>query len=233
MATTAETSRKHSSAAGRVPLSQERIVSAALELADTRGDFSMRGLGEKLGVDPMAIYRHFQDKDALLDALVDSALADLAPLPAEAGTSIERMRQLCLDFRVTLSAHPGVAPRIRAALPTVGPHVIALTEASLGLILELGVEVDEASRAFVLLIRFVTTSAEEEEQVLAEFGTEQAWRTAVSARYASLSSAAYPSVTAMAAKLEGSSFQADFEHGLDLLLDAITGRVSVSVDAHA
>jgi AcrR family transcriptional regulator len=233
MASTADIAPKRATGPDRVPLSQERIVAAALELADTRGDFSMRGLGEKLGVDPMAIYRHFEDKDALLDALVDTALAELAPLPSQAGTPVERLRQLCLDFRATLSTHPGVAPRIRAALPTVGPHVIALTEASLGLILELGVEVGQASRTFVLLIRFVTTSAEEEEQILAEFGTEQAWRTAVSARYASLSSAAYPSVAAMATEREESSFQADFEHGLDLLLDAITGRACGPVDAHA
>ena len=233
MPSTADIASKRGSGSGRIPLSQERIVAAALELADTRGDFSMRGLGEKLGVDPMEIYRHFDDKDALLDALVDTALADLAPLPHEAGTPIERLRQLCLDFRGTLSTHPGVAPRIRAALPTIGPYVIALTEASLGLILELGVEPEQASRAFVLLIRFVTTSAEEEEQVLAEFGTEQAWRTAVSARYASLSSAAYPSVAALAAEREESSFQADFEHGLDLMLHAITGRASGPVDAHA
>ena len=231
MTSAADIASKRGSASERVPLSQERIVAAALELADTRGDFSMRGLGEKLGVDPMAIYRHFQDKDALLDALVDSALAELAPLPSRAGTPVERLRQLCLDFRATLSTHPGVAPRNRAALQTMGPHVIALTEASLGLILEVGVEADEASRAFVLLIQFVTTSAEEEEQVLAEFGTEQAWRTAASARYASLSSTTYPSVAAMAAKLEGSSFEADFEHGLDLLLDAISGRASRSGDA--
>jgi len=190
----------------------------------------MRALGHTLGVDPMAIYRHFQDKDALLDALVDSALADLTPLSPEAGTPVERLRQLCLDFRVTLSEHPGVAERIRASLPTIGPHVIALTEASLGLILEVGVEADQAPRAFVLLIRFVTTSVEEEEHVLTEFGTEQTWRTAVRARYGSLSSEAYPSVAAMAAELEGSSFQADFEHGLDLLLDAIAARALGSGD---
>ena len=230
MPSPADVAPQRAAATGRVPLSQERIVAAALELADTRGDFSMRGLGEQLGVDPMAIYRHFRDKSALLDALVDTALADLAPLPPDAGTPIERLRQLCLDFRAVLSAHPGLAPRIRAALPTVGPHVIALTEASLGLILELGVEVDEASRAFVMVIQFITTSAEEEEQVLAEFGTEQAWRSAAGARYASLSEDAYPSVAAMAARLEGSSFQADFEHGLDLLLDAIVGRASLPGD---
>jgi TetR/AcrR family tetracycline transcriptional repressor len=207
---------------GRTPLSQERIIAAALDLADTRGDFSMRALGEKLGVDPMAIYRHFRDKDALLDALVDAALADLAP--ADIGLPIERLRQLCIDFRSSLVAHPGVASRIRAALPTLGPHVIGLTEASLGLILEVGVDAREASRVFVLLIGFVTMSVEEEQHVLAEFQTEQAWRAAVSARYASLSPTAHPSVIAMAAEREHVSFHDDFEYGLDLLLDAIARR---------
>lgn len=209
-------------------MTQERIVAAALELADTRGDFSMRALGEQLGVDPMAIYRHFRDKDALLDALVDAALQDLDPPAAEAGTPIERLRRLCLEFRQALSAHPGVAHRIRVTLPTLGPHVIGLTEASLGLIQEVGVEVGEAPRVFTLLIRFVTAGVEEEEQILADHEGEQAWRSAVTGRYASLSSGAYPHVEAMAAELDGSSFQDDFEYGLDLLLDAVTRRGAVA-----
>lgn len=226
MGSTVGATRTAGSAPGRVPLSQERIIAAALDLADTRGDFSMRALGEKLGVDPMAIYRHFPNKDALLDALVDAALADLAPVAV--GIPIERLRQLCLDFRSALVAHPGVASRIRAALPTLGPHVIGLTEASLGLILEVGLDAREASRVFVLLIGFVTTSVEEEQHVLAEFGTEQAWRSAISARYSSLSPSAHPSVTTMAAELEHVSIQDDFEYGLDLLLEAIAGRGDVS-----
>jgi AcrR family transcriptional regulator len=226
MVRTATSARQGGSASDRDPLSQERIVVAALELADSRGDFSMRALGDKLDVDPMAIYRHFEDKDALLDALVDAALASLAPLPPESGTPIVRVRQLCFDFRDALSAHPGVAPRIRAALPTLGPHVVALTEAALGVILELGVTATEASRAFGLLIRYVTTSVEEQQQLLAEFGSEQAWRTALTGRYTSLPPAAYPSVTAMVEQLGETSFEADFEHGLDLLLDAIARRGS-------
>lgn len=226
MATTVGPARKRSSTTGRVPLSQERIVVAALELADTRGDFSMRALGEQLGVDPMAIYRHFEDKDALLDALVDTALADLAPAPPEAGAPIERLRQLCLDFRRALSRHPGVAHRIRATLPTLGPHVIGLIEASLGLLHEVGVEAGEAPRTFMLLIRFVTATVEEEEQVLTDNGTEEAWREAVKQRYASLSPGAFPSVTALTVELDQSSLQDDFEYGLDLLLDAIGRRGS-------
>jgi len=199
-------------------------VVAALELADMRGDFSMRALGERLGVDPMAVYRHFRDKDALLDALVDAALQDLEPGPHVAGTPIERLRQLCLDFRRALSAHPGVAHRLRVTLPTLGPHVIGLTEASLGLIHQAGVELAEAPRVFTLLIRFVTAGVEEEEQILAHNDGEQAWRAAVTSRYSSVSSGEYPHVTAMAAELDRSSFQDDFEYGLDLLLDAVARR---------
>jgi AcrR family transcriptional regulator len=226
MATRAGAADKRSTVSRKTPLSQERIIAAALELADTRGDFSMRALGEQLGVDPMAIYRHFEDKDALLDALVDTALADLAPAGPEAGAPIERLRRLCLDFRQALSDHPGVAPRIRATLPTLGPHAIALTEAALGLIHEVGVEAGEAPRVFTLLIRFVTAAVEEEEHVLADSGTEQAWREAVRSRYAALSPDAFPHVAAMAADLAGSSYQDDFEYGLDLLLDAIARRRS-------
>ncbi len=224
MAAPARTTRTGALAPGRVPLSRERIVAAALELADTRGDFSMRALGEQLGVDPMAIYRHFEHKDALLDALVDAALADLVPQPPEAGTPIERLRQLCLDFRHVLCGHPGVAHRIRTTLPALGPHVIALTEASLGLILEVGVEPAEAPRIFALLIRFATATVEEEEQVLADNPSEQAWRVAVQARYGSLSPGSFPNIAAMAAEVGESSYQSDFTYGLDLVLDAISKR---------
>ena len=221
MSPTTATAPKPGSGSGRVPLSRERIVAAALELSDLRGDFSMRALGEQLGVDPMAIYRHFEHKHALLDAIVDAALADLEPAPPEAGTPIERLRQLCVDFRHSLSMHPGVAHRIRTTLPALGPHVVALTEASLGLIREVGVDPSEAPRVFTLLIRFVTSMVEEEEHVLADSGSEQAWRSAVQARYALLPSGSFPNVAAMAAELAESSYQDDFEYGLDLQLDAI------------
>ena len=76
------------------PLTPERIVDAALTLANARGDFSMRALGSGLRVDPMAIYRHFRDKDALLDAMVDSLLAEFEPPKPESGTPVERLRQI-------------------------------------------------------------------------------------------------------------------------------------------
>jgi len=101
----------------RRPLSRERIVEAALALADARGDFSMRALGQRLRVDPMAIYRHFADKEALQDAMVDAALADLAPPPPGSGPPLERLRRMSIDFRAAIAAHPGVSQRVSTTRP--------------------------------------------------------------------------------------------------------------------
>ena len=56
---------------------QTRIFIAARELFDEDGleGLSMRKVAEKVGITPMAIYRHFPDKDALLNALMLDGLA--------------------------------------------------------------------------------------------------------------------------------------------------------------
>jgi AcrR family transcriptional regulator len=68
-----------------VPLSAEFIVERALELTEREGTaaLTMRRLGEVLGVDPTAVYRHFRDKDdlvlACMDRIIDNAYAALRP----------------------------------------------------------------------------------------------------------------------------------------------------------
>ena len=69
----------------RAPLSRERVLRAAVELADREGieAMSMRRLGQELGVDAMAIYRHVRDKDDLLDGVVEIVVGEIdrpAPL---------------------------------------------------------------------------------------------------------------------------------------------------------
>lgn len=71
-------------AAARPGLSRERITAAALSLIDREGleALTMRGLAKELGVDPMAVYRHFSGKGELVDGVRAAVLADF-----EAGTS--------------------------------------------------------------------------------------------------------------------------------------------------
>ena len=57
----------------RAPLTRELVLQTALGLADQGGleSLSMRKLGQELGVEAMAIYYHFANKDELLDGIVD------------------------------------------------------------------------------------------------------------------------------------------------------------------
>jgi len=71
----------------RAPLTRERVLLAAVEVADRGGleALSMRKLGQELGVEAMAIYRHVKDKDDLLDGVVHVLVSQIGR--PEAGDS--------------------------------------------------------------------------------------------------------------------------------------------------
>jgi AcrR family transcriptional regulator len=208
----------------RAPLTRERIVSTALNLADTRGDFSMRALGQELGNDPMAVYRHFRDKEALLDAMVDAALGELEAPSHDARAPVERLREMCIQFRSALHEHPGVATRVSTTRPTLGPHTVALTEACLSLLREMGLDAHEATRSFLMLIRFITGVVVAEERVLADGSSEVRWLEELRAGYASVPPAEFPNVAAMAGEIANLGFDSDFDYGLDLVLEGLARR---------
>jgi AcrR family transcriptional regulator len=67
----------------RTPLSRERVVAAAIALADEAGieALSMRRLADELGVEAMSLYNHVANKDDLLDAILE-AVGDEIAVPA-------------------------------------------------------------------------------------------------------------------------------------------------------
>ena len=100
-----------SGARPRRRLSRERVVCAAIELADEGGleALTMRTLAEKLEVAPMALYRHVADKDDLIDAMVDAVFTEIG-VPSAAATG----RPPCAGGR-TSSAKPCRATAGRSA----------------------------------------------------------------------------------------------------------------------
>ena len=68
-----------STAERRAPLTRERVLRTAMDLADRGGieALSMRKLGQELGVDAMALYRHVRNKDDLLDGIVEVIVAEI------------------------------------------------------------------------------------------------------------------------------------------------------------
>ena len=65
----------------RVPLSRERVLRAAVALADEHGveAISMRRIAGELGVVPMALYKHVSSKDELLDGMIDVVVGEIDP----------------------------------------------------------------------------------------------------------------------------------------------------------
>src|SRR5687768_18520109 len=70
----------------RVPLSRERVLGSAIDIADTAGigALTIRSLAQRLGVKPMSIYYYVPNKSAILDGIVDLVFSEIE-LPATDG----------------------------------------------------------------------------------------------------------------------------------------------------
>jgi AcrR family transcriptional regulator len=108
-------------------LELETIVDTAIGIADDGGleAVTLRRVAARLGVTPMALYRHVEDKDGLLDQMADRLYAELAP----AGVATDwwdGIAELARSTRRVLLAHPWAAPLF--ARPLAGPSSHAVDE---------------------------------------------------------------------------------------------------------
>jgi AcrR family transcriptional regulator len=103
----------------RIPLSRERVLRAALELADASGveALTMRRLGEDLGFEAMSLYRHVANKKDLLDGMLDLVLAEWE-LPDGEGDWMDAIRRSALSVHDALRRH-----RWAAGLLMTGSHI--------------------------------------------------------------------------------------------------------------
>jgi AcrR family transcriptional regulator len=85
-------------------VSAETILDTAARLIELHGveSFTMRGLAEELGVAVTSIYWHIGGRDKLFDRLVDRLLSEMAQLPIEGDTAVERIASLARSQRRAL-----------------------------------------------------------------------------------------------------------------------------------
>lgn len=90
-------------------LTREEVLDATLELAEERGldSVSMRGVAERLGVTPMALYRYVGDKQGLLDGLVERLIRELPDDDPELPWR-DRLRMIGSGIREVARRHPQV-----------------------------------------------------------------------------------------------------------------------------
>jgi AcrR family transcriptional regulator len=94
----------------RTPLSRERILEAALELADEGGIelLTMRKLGQALGFEAMSLYNHVANKDDVLDGILDLVLDESEP-PSPDGDWQAAIRSSAISVHKSLQRHPWAA----------------------------------------------------------------------------------------------------------------------------
>jgi len=91
----------------RIPLSRERVLKAAIELADARGieALSMRKLALELGVEAMSLYHHVAKKDDILNGIADAVLGEIE-LPAKGADWKEAIRHSAISAHDVFLRHP-------------------------------------------------------------------------------------------------------------------------------
>jgi AcrR family transcriptional regulator len=91
----------------RIPLSRERVLRAAIALADEGGieALSMRRLAKELGVEAMSLYNHVANKDDVLNGIVDAAWGEIVMSTGEADWKTD-IRQTAISAHETLLRHP-------------------------------------------------------------------------------------------------------------------------------
>ena len=116
----------------RERLNRNRVAAAALALLEREGPtaFSMRRLGTELGVEAMALYKHFPSRTAIVDAALALVLAELGPPVAGSGPWQEELRRWGRELRAVALRHPRIFPLlVTSGLDSPGalPYAAAMT----------------------------------------------------------------------------------------------------------
>jgi AcrR family transcriptional regulator len=132
----------------RLPLTKERVLQAAVGLADEIGiaSMSMRKLGQTLGVEAMSLYKHVANKDAVLDGIVDIVASEIE-VPIIEDDWKASMRRRAISAHEVLLRHPW-ATMLIVSRPNVGPAMLRYVDATIGCLREAGFSYELADRAW-------------------------------------------------------------------------------------
>ena len=152
---TAKKTTKRRGKAARVPLTRERVLSAALRMADKDGLelLSMRNLARALKVEAMSLYNHVKGKEDILDGLVDLVASEL-DVPASGGDWMEAMRQRARTAHAVLLRHRWATMLFVSRL-NVGPNMLRYVDATIGCLRAAGFSYPMADHAWTALDAYV------------------------------------------------------------------------------
>jgi AcrR family transcriptional regulator len=212
----------------RAPLTRERVVRAAIALADESGieSLSMRKLGHALGVEAMSLYNHVANKEEILDGMVDVLVSEIndavTASDSSSGDWKAVMRRRILTAREILLRHrwaPGVMEsRTNMSMPMLGYY-----DSVIGILGDAGFSIDLIHHTLHVLgsrILGFTQELYEDSEDLDPGALEM---------FIQQMAGTYPHLTEMARQIShdeettmrGCDDQFEFEFALDLILDGL------------
>ena len=209
-------------AAPRTPLTRQRVLRAAVALADRGGvgALSMRKLAQELGVEAMSLYHHVANKDDILDGIVDVVFGEIELPTGEAGWEAA-MRRRAVSAREALRRHPW-ATGLMESRRTPGPANIRHHDAVLGVLRNAGFPVELAAHAYSLLDSYIYGFALQEASL--PFHTPEETAEVAQEIMAAFPADDYPHLAEIAtehALQPGYDYGDEFLYGLDLILDGL------------
>jgi AcrR family transcriptional regulator len=205
-----------------LPLTRDRILDAAIEVADRDGlaAVTMRRLGKQLGVEAMSLYKHVADKDAVLAGVADRVAAEFV-LPDRDEDWRTALRATSLAAFAVLRRHPWAGPLLESTLEP-GPARLAYLDAVVGVLRDAGFSLVDTAHAFGTLdshlygftmqVASWPFDAEDSAEVAAALADE-------------LPADLYPNILAMAELVATTGrMPIDFTYGLDLILEGLERR---------
>jgi len=216
----------------REPLTRERVLQAALKLADQGGlgSLSMRKLGQELGVEAMALYYHFANKDEVIDGIVDQVFAEIH-LPVAGGPWKSEMRRRAISVRDALLRHRW-AIGLMEARAHPGPANLHHHDAVIGNLRAAGFDSPMVAHAYSVLDGYIYGFALTKMNL--PFSSDDIVGEMAETTLEPFPFDAYPNLAVFVTEhvlQPGYDFGDEFEYGLDLILDGLERATRGLTDA--
>lgn len=213
--------QKGESGPRRSALSRELVLQTAFRLADQGGleSLSMRKLGQELGVEGMAMYYYFANRDQIVDGIVDLVFAEI-DLPSQGGDWKAAMRRRAISLRDVLLRHRW-AIGLMESRRNGGPANLRHHDAVIGSLRAGGMGLEMAAHAYSLLDSYTYGFALT--KMTLPFDTGEEIAEVAEGMLQSFHPDEYPHLVEMMghALQPGYDYLDEFEYGLDVILDGL------------
>lgn len=209
-------------------LTRDRVLTTAIQLADESGlaALSMRKLAGELGVEAMSLYNHVKSKEDLFDGVADLVISEI-DTPSVGEPWRNAMHRRAVSAHQVFRRHRWAVGLI-ASRQTVGPFQLAHYDATLGCLHVAGFPYLLAGHACSLIDSHIFGFIVRRLDLPFDPDNLAAW---AEHNFPQISAAQHPHVYAIAQGILAEEYRdADFEFGLELILDGLEKLLATTVD---